>query len=218
MVLPGLAEADVGEADRAPGEERRETRNSQKPVKHSAAVRSKTDVRDRAEEDDKEHRGEGTAGAVDVGEDLGRVALLGEGCEGSGAAVYARHANYRTRVSFCSRLCRSFGKLTAQNTDENDDVHEGIVSGKTGVLANEDERRGLCIGVCTLRQQSRVIGANKKANHEQTWYECKHLKNNEDTGPADVLLTNNVEKGDAPEDLLDGTRKRLHGIPRLSRS
>jgi hypothetical protein len=172
---PGLAEADVGEADGAPGEERRKTRQSQQPVKHGRALGVEVNVREGPERAEERNRQEGTAGAVNVRKELGGVALLGEGGEGAGAAVDGRDAD-------------------GEHRHEDDDVHEGVVALEVGVLAHEDEGRGVDVGVGVGAQQVLVVVRDQQADEEQA---------------------QDVEEGDTPEDLLDGAGKTLDGVLRL---
>lgn len=61
LALPGGAEADVGEADGAPGEEGRETRQGEEPVKDGRAVGVEVDVGEGAEGEEQGDRHERAA-------------------------------------------------------------------------------------------------------------------------------------------------------------
>ena len=85
LSFPGGSESDVAHANRHPGEDGRETREGQEPVKDRATGARDVDVGDGSEDQDGNDRGEGTTRLVDVGEDLGSVSSLGQGGQGSGS-------------------------------------------------------------------------------------------------------------------------------------
>lgn len=177
LLEPRGAEADVGQADGAPSEKGGETRQGEQPVKDGRALSVEVNIRQRGEGTDGEDRDERAAGAVNVGEDPGGVALLGERGERAGAAVDGRHTD-------------------GQDRDQDDDVHERVVAVEVGVLAHKHERRGGDIGIrVTGAQKARVVVRDQEADEEQT---------------------QDVEEGDTPEDLLDGTRERPQGVLGLS--
>ena len=176
LLLPGVAEADVGEADGAPGEERGETGQGQKPVEHGRAVGVEVDVGEGAKGEEEGDRQQRAAGAVDVAEALGRVALLSEGGKRAGAAVDGRDTD-------------------GENRDENDDVHEGVEALEVGVLADQDEGRGVDVRIGVGAQQVLIVVGNEETDEEQA---------------------KDVEEGDTPEDLLDGAGERLERVLRFS--
>ena len=178
LLEPRGAEADVGQADGTPGEEGSETRQGEQPVKDSRPLSIKVNIRQRGEGTDGEDRDERAARAVNVGEDPGGVALLGERGERAGATVHGGHAD-------------------GQDRNEDDDVHERVIAVEVGVLAHEHEGRGGDVGVrVSGAQKARVVVRDQEADEEQT---------------------QDVEEGDTPEDLLDGTGERLQGVLGLSR-
>jgi len=79
--------------------------------------------------------------------------------------------------------------------DENDNVHEVVESLETSVLASNDKGRG--VGIAGRAEQTRVGVLDKKANEEET---------------------EDVEQGDSPEDLSDGTGEGVEGILGLGSS
>lgn len=176
MVRPRLAEADVAEADAAPGEERGEAGQRQQPVEDGGAIGVEVDVGEQTKDEDDGDAGEGPPRAVDVGEDLGGVALLGEGGEGAAAAVDARDAD-------------------GDDGDEDDDVHEGVEAAEPGVLADEDEGACVDVAVGVGAEEVLVVRGDEQADEEEA---------------------EDVEEGDAPEDLLDGAGEGLDGVVSLS--
>lgn len=197
VVGPGLAEADVGEADGAPGEQSGQRRQREEPVEHNLALRVKVDVGQQTKDENDAHRVEGTAGAVDVGEDLGGVALLRKGSEGTGATVDSRHSD-------------------GKNRHENGNVHEVIESLEAGVLADEDKGRGVHI-VGRGSEKVGVTSVDEETDEEET----------EDVKAAWVVslmfvtgdggcFKGRYSQCDTPEDLLDSTRHLLDGVARLS--
>lgn len=124
LVLPSLAEADVGDTDGEPGEKCGETRKGNKPVEDGATNISEVDVGKRAEGDDEDERPEGATSLVDVGEDLGGVASLGKGSEGTGAGVDTRETD-------------------GENRDTDSDVNEVVHAPDVGLVHDDDERRSV---------------------------------------------------------------------------
>lgn len=86
------------------------------------------------------------------------------------------------------------GDTNRYDGDENDNVHEAIEADETSVLGSNDERRG--VGLATLSSEQTLI----VVPDEQT----------------DKGKTEDVEKGDTPENLTNSTRKRLEGVLGLS--
>lgn len=78
--------------------------------------------------------------------------------------------------------------------DEDDDVHEGVEAAEAGVLADQDEGRGADVGVGAGAEQVRVVRVDEQADEEQA---------------------EDVEEGDAPEDLLDGAGQGPGGVAGL---
>lgn len=175
VVSPGLAETNVGQADGSPGEESGKTRERDEPSEDDFTTGSQVHVGKSAHEQDGANRHQGTARAVNVGEDLGSVALLGKGGEGTGATVDTGHTD-------------------GNDGYQDDDVHEGVETDETGVLADNDERRGLDIDV-TGTEQTLIVVADEE---------------------TDESKTENVEEGDTPEDLFDSSGKRPDGVFGLS--
>ncbi|KFX96133.1 hypothetical protein O988_05469 [Pseudogymnoascus sp. VKM F-3808] len=81
--VPGAAEADVREADGGPCENGAESREGEHPVEDGVLLVAVGGVGDEAESGGEGDGDDGTALAVDVAEDLGGLALVGEGGEGA---------------------------------------------------------------------------------------------------------------------------------------
>ncbi|KFY33111.1 hypothetical protein V495_08423, partial [Pseudogymnoascus sp. VKM F-4514 (FW-929)] len=77
------AEADVREADGGPCEDGAESREGEHPVEDGVLLIAVGGVGDEAESGGEGDGDDGTAFAVDVAEDLGGLALVGEGREGA---------------------------------------------------------------------------------------------------------------------------------------
>jgi hypothetical protein len=122
--LPRSSEPDVGDGDGEPREEGRQTRKCEEPVEDLTRRGRHVDVRDRGKDEDGNGRVEGSSGSVDVPEDLGGVAGLGEGSEGSRTGVDAGHAD-------------------GEDRDADGDVDEVVETADVGSAKNEDEGRGV---------------------------------------------------------------------------
>lgn len=119
---PALAEADVRQADGAPGEDRREAGQGEHPRKGLALL-----GRRGKEAQEAQHRGDadadyGAAPSVDVGQEARRLPLLGERRQGARRAVHGRVSD-------------------RENGDHDDDVHDRVKPTYAGVFDGDDERR-----------------------------------------------------------------------------
>ncbi|KAI6756282.1 hypothetical protein HG530_012018 [Fusarium avenaceum] len=157
---PGLAEA-----------------NSQEPVKNLSTLGVKVNKSDESHEDVDKDRDKRASSTVNVGKDLGSIAVLGHGSQGSGAAVNARDTK-------------------RENRHKNDDVHEVSKTHHARVLANQNERRSLSVGI-SGDVEAVIGGLDQETDEEET---------------------ENEEEGDTPENLLNGTGKSLGGVLRLGSS
>lgn len=173
---PRLAEADMAQANRSPGEQRRETGKRKQPVKDGRASSRQVDVRKGTKGYNSQHGEQRAVGAIDVGEDLGGVALLSKGSQGARTAVDA-------------------GDAERQDGYENDDVHEGVETGQVGVLADQNEGGSVDVDEGVSAQKVVIVVGDEQADEEET---------------------EDVEKGDTPEDLLDGSGQGLDGVLGLS--
>lgn len=145
---PSLAEPNVSKANRTPGEQGRETGESQEPVKDLSTLGIKVDESDETHENMDSDGNKRAATTIDIGEHLGGISVLGHGSQGTGASVNARHTKRK-------------------NGDKDNDVHEVGEASKAGVLADKHKRRGLGVGV-TGNVESVISGLDKKANEEKT--------------------------------------------------
>lgn len=82
-----------------------------------------------------------------------------------------------------------------QDRNQDDDVHERVEAFEVGILANKHEGRGLDVDVGIGAEKVGAVVGDQETNEGKT---------------------QNVEEGDTPEDLLDGTRERLDGVAGLS--
>ena len=93
VVDPGLAEPDVRKADGAPGKERSKTRELEEPVEDGLTGSGQVHVGEAAHQENDGNGEQRTSGAVNVCENLGGVALLGEGSKGTGSTVNTGHTD-----------------------------------------------------------------------------------------------------------------------------
>lgn len=177
LSLPALAEADVGEADGHPGEDGRQTGDGKHPGKslvlnHGVGGEESKETEDGGEAD-ADH---GTALAVNVGEDPGSLALLGKSSKSTGRTV-------------------DRGVTNRQDSNHDDNVHDGRQHVNASVLDGNDEGRGGGIGRRVTIQETRVVVRDKQTNDGKG---------------------NDVEEGDTPEDLLDSGGQGLARVGSLS--
>lgn len=144
--LPGVAEADVGETDGAPDEEVGEAGQGQEPVEDVVLVAGLADEGEEAEEELDDDAEDGAALEVDVGEELGGHAALGEGLHGARGAEGARVGD-------------------ADDGDGDDDVEDGRQDLDAGELHGDDEGRVLCVGALGV-EQVRVVRRHDQADEE----------------------------------------------------
>jgi hypothetical protein len=146
VVSPSLAETDVGKADGAPSEEGSKTGQSDEPVKDRLTSRSKVHVAKHTPAKNKEDREKRATRAIDVGEHLGSVALVGKSRQSTGTSVDTRHTD-------------------RDNGDENDNVHEAVKSLETTITRGNDEWRSIStFGT----EKILVVGADKKTDEGKT--------------------------------------------------
>lgn len=139
----------MGKADGAPSEQSRQTGDGKKPVEDNGTGGIQADVGNEAEQDEEDDRGQGTARLVDVGEELGSIALLSQSGQGSGSTIHTRDTN-------------------GQDGGENDEVHEVVETLQASVLADKHKGRGLGVRVGGRREQSGIIAADQQADEEET--------------------------------------------------
>ena len=194
VVLPRGAESNVSEADAAPGEERGEARQGEKPVKHGRALGSKRDVGEETEEDDDADTRKRAAGAVDVGEDLGGVSLLREGCQSTRAAVDS-------------------GDADREDRNENDDIHERVETLQPGILAHENEGRGVCIsiGVIAVEKVGVVVRDQETDKEQSENVESVRSKVSVWKRKLDSMFQSDSQ-GNSPENLFNGTWESLDRV------
>lgn len=147
MVGPSLAETDVCQADGAPSEESSETGEGEEPVEDNFTGGSQVHVAEKTESENEYDGKERTSGAIHVGEDLGGVALISKGSEGTRSTI-------------------NTGYTDGNNGYENDNVHERVETNKASVLASNDEGRG--VGVTATTEKALIVGANEKTDEKET--------------------------------------------------
>lgn len=111
------------ETDRAPGKDGRQPGDGQHPVESFALFRGGREVAEKTDECGEGDTDHGTTATIDVGEDAGSLALLGEGGEGTRGAVDGRVTD-------------------GEDGDHDNDVHDGWEDGNAGIVNGDDEGRG----------------------------------------------------------------------------
>ncbi len=149
VVLPCVAEANVGKTDGTPSEESRQAGEGLKPSEDFRPTRAQADKGHKAEKNDDDDGKERSAGLVNVGEDFGGISLLSQSRQGARSAIDGRDTD-------------------GQDRNKNDKVHKGIEPFQAGVLANKHKWRCLGIIVCSSSQQGLVAIVNEQADKEQT--------------------------------------------------
>jgi hypothetical protein len=89
--------------------------------------------------EDEENRPKGTAGLVDVREDTGSVASLGESGKDTRSSVDA-------------------GETNGENRDADGDVNEVVESSDAGLVNHDDERRSSGSSIVTSEEALVVVG------------------------------------------------------------
>ena len=145
VVLPGVPETDVGEADAAPGEEGGKTGQRLQPVESDGTTCRQGHESQGRPHDDEQSGEQRTAGTVDVAEEAGGVALLGKSAECAGATV-------------------DTGKTDRDDGKHDDDVGEVGEADDTGSLGNDDEGRGCHIDVAAVSEESLVGVVDKETD------------------------------------------------------
>ena len=145
VVLPGVPEADVGEADAAPGEEGGETGERLQPVESDGTTGGQGHESQGRPHDDEQSGEQRTTGAVDVAEEAGSVALLGKRAECAGATVYT-------------------GQTDRDDGKHDDDVGEVGEANDTGSLGDDDEGRGGHIDVAAVSEKSGVVVVDEETD------------------------------------------------------
>ena len=145
--FPGLAEADVGQADGAPGEDGGEAAEGEHPGEGVVLFGGSGEVGEEAEAGGEEDGHERTAALVDVGEDPRRLVLLGEGGKGAGGAVDG-------------------GVADREDGDHDDDVHDRVQALDAGVEDGDDEGGGVGIGRVSADEASVRVGHEEADENE----------------------------------------------------
>ena len=145
LVLPCSAETDVGEADGAPCEQSRQARELEEPLEYSLTRGSQVDVRQRRTSNDGEGAEQRATSAVDVGEDLWSISLLGKRSERTRATVDA-------------------GKTDGDDGEEDDGVDVVAEGGDASAIGDNDEGRGLGVDVAATDELG--VGVRKQQADE----------------------------------------------------
>ena len=190
--LPATAETNMREADGAPGEDGRKTRDGHHPAKSNGLL-----VRSSQEAEETQSRGhkdgpEGTTLAINVGQETGCLALLGESGQGTGRSVDG-------------------GVTDGQDSNHDHYVHDGGQALDTGVLDGDDKGRCLGVGGGATRQESLFVVGNQETDDGKR-------DDVEESDPPEHLLDSTGERlarvsslGRGETDQL-GTRERKSGV------
>jgi hypothetical protein len=107
------------------------------------------DVRKSTADENSADRPQGTTRAVNVGEDLRGVTLVGQSGQCTGTAIYT-------------------GDTDGYDGDQNDDIHEAVKTFQSRIFANKHKWRGIDIDVATGTKEAFVVVADEKADEEKT--------------------------------------------------
>jgi hypothetical protein len=145
VVLPGVPEADVGEADATPGEEGGETGKRLQPVESDGTAGGEGHESQGRPGDDEQGGPKRTASAVDVAEESGGVALLSKRTECAGATV-------------------NTGETDGDDGKHDDDIGEVGEADDTGPLGDNDEGRGCHIDVAAVSEESFIVVVDEETD------------------------------------------------------
>lgn len=135
---PGPAEADVAETDRSPGEDARQAGERQHPVQHRPLISTVRAVRDESKRARDRDRDDRPALAVDVAQDLGRLALVRERGERA-------------------RTAEDGAVADGEDGDQDHDVHHGGQDRDARVFDGDDEGRGGGVGAAVFEEALVVV-------------------------------------------------------------
>jgi hypothetical protein len=147
VVLPCVPEANVGEADAAPGKESSQTRQRLEPVESDRSTGVQCHEGKRRPCENKDGGPKRSASTVNVSEEAGGVTLFGKRTECTGSTVDTRETD-------------------GDDREHNDDVGEVGESDDAGALGDDDERRGFNIDKATA-QETRVVVRNEQTNESE---------------------------------------------------
>ena len=148
VVGPGLAEADMAEADGAPDEEVCQSGKREQPVKEDGpALRRFVDKGEETEGELDEDAVKRAAVLVDVGEEVRRHAVCGEGLH-------------------CARAAEGAAVGYAEDGDGDDGVEDGGEAFDTSELDCVDEGGGFGVGARGVEEDVRVR-RNDEADHQE---------------------------------------------------
>lgn len=165
VISPRLAETNVSQADRTPREESSKTRKRKQPIKDDGSLGAQTDISNNTTDENGNSGREWTTGSINVAEESRCVPGLSERAESTRSTV-------DTRVT------------DGNDGDENDKVHETVITLEPGVLGCDDEGRGGDVDEGVATEETLIGGVDEETDEQET---------------------DNVEEGDTPEDLLDGS-------------
>lgn len=148
VICPRTSKPNMRKANTTPRKERRQTRQRQEPVKHRRPIGIQIHIGQKPKEQDCNHTKERPAGAVDIGEDLGRITLLAQSRQRARTTVHATDAN-------------------RDDGHEDDDVHERVEALEASILADQDERRGVNIRIRVGAEEILVGRGDEQADKEQ---------------------------------------------------
>lgn len=144
VVSPRSAESDVCQTDGAPGEESSQTGQSLEPSEDFLTRGTDVDVSEHSKDDEGRYRHERATRAINVGEDFRSITLFGERSEGPRSTVNTRDTD-------------------RQDGDEDDHVHEVVVTVESTICGNE--HKGGCLDVNeTAAEEALIVRANQKAD------------------------------------------------------
>lgn len=144
---PRFSKTDVSEADGAPSQNGGETANGLHPDKSFILAARGSEKGQEAEGGGDADGAKGAALTVDVGEERGSLALVGEGGQGAGGAVDG-------------------GVADREDGNHDDDVHDRWKAYNSGVFDSDDEGRGGGVRVGLVDEAGVGVG-DQKANERE---------------------------------------------------
>lgn len=147
LQAPRAAEADVGEADGTPGEDGAEATEGLQPDEDVGFPLGRREEGEKSDDRGDPDGFQRPAAAVDVGEELGSLALLRQSAEGTGGSVDG-------------------GVADGEDGDHDDDVHDGIQALDPGVSDGDDEGGGFGVHA-RLADQPRVGVWDQQPDEEE---------------------------------------------------
>lgn len=93
VILPGLAEPNMGQADRAPSKQGSKSRQRNEPIEDHSSTSAEIDVSQKTTNNNDSNRERGSASSVNISEYFRGVAKLGHSCKRTRTTVNSGHTD-----------------------------------------------------------------------------------------------------------------------------